>query len=300
MWKKNIYGKNFKKISKRITFAIYDDKILVSDNIGFVYSINTLDGKVIWVKNHGIPFKSITKVFDNKIFLINQDNRLLCFNIKNGNKIWDVRSVSSFIKSQGFLSLSVSPNGNVVMLNSSGDLININSKNGRIQWYINTLSQSSLSDTNFLKFSNIAITSNELFFSTISSTYSFTLNNGYQNWKVDVGSATTPIIDSNNIFLVTNNGYFVNLDRASGKTIWSTDIFKILKKRKQKTKVIGFVLGSNKIYVLTMNGHLIICSADTGKVESFTKIAGKINSPPIISNGSLYVLTSNSKILGYR
>ena len=125
------------------------------------------------------------------------------------------------------------------------------------------------------------------------------MNNGYQNWKVDIGSESTPIIDGNNVFLVTNNGYFVNLDRNSGKMIWSTHLFKILKKRKQNTKVVGFVLGSKKIYVLTLNGYLIVSSADTGKVLSFKKIAGEINSPPIISNGSLFVLTANSKILGF-
>ena len=101
-WKKNIYKKIYKKIYKNLTFAIDEDKIYVADNIGFIYVITVENGELIWIKNHGVPLKSNVKVFDNKIFLINQDNRLLCLDTENGSKIWDVRSVSSFIKSQSF------------------------------------------------------------------------------------------------------------------------------------------------------------------------------------------------------
>ena len=34
---------------------------------------------------------------------------------------------------------------------------------------------------------------------------------------MDIGSKNTPIIDGNNIFLISDNGYYVNLDRNSGK-----------------------------------------------------------------------------------
>ena len=54
------------------------------------------------------------------------------------------------------------------------------------------------------------------------------------------------------------------------------------------------------MYIVTKNGYLIVCSAISGKVESFKKISKKINADPIISNGKLYILTENSKILGYK
>ena len=104
-WKKNIYKKIYKKIHKNLTLAIYENNIYVADNIGFIYAIAFDTGKLIWIKNHGVPLKSKIKIFDNKIFLINQDNRLLSFNTKDGSIIWDVRSVSSFIKSQNLLYL---------------------------------------------------------------------------------------------------------------------------------------------------------------------------------------------------
>ena len=112
-------------------------------------------------------------------------------------------------------------------------------------------------------------------------------------------STSTPIVDGENVFVVTDNGFLVNIERKTGEIIYSTEILKILKKRKQKTYISGFILGSGKIYITTLNGHLIICSASTGKVEFFKNIGDKILTGPIINEGSLYILTEKSRILGF-
>ena len=131
-WKKNIYKKIYKKIYKNLSFSIYKDNIYIADNIGFIYAISTESGKLIWLKNYEVPLKSNVKIFDNKIFVINQDNRLLCLDTDKGSKIWDVRSISSFIKSQNFLALAVTKEGDLVTLNSSGDLLKVKASNGKI------------------------------------------------------------------------------------------------------------------------------------------------------------------------
>ena len=98
-WKKNIYRKIYKKIYKNLTFSIYKNNIYIADNIGFIYAIALDSGELIWIKNNGVPFKSKIKIFDNKIFLMNQDNKLLSFSVKDGSVIWNFTSLSSFIKS---------------------------------------------------------------------------------------------------------------------------------------------------------------------------------------------------------
>ena len=89
IWKQNIYKKAYKKINKNIFFSIYKNIIYVVDNIGFVYSIDSKDGKILWIRNYEVPIKSSIKVFGNKIFLINQDNKIFSLDVANGNKIWD-------------------------------------------------------------------------------------------------------------------------------------------------------------------------------------------------------------------
>ena len=298
-WKKNIYKKIYNKIYKNLTFSIYKKDIYVADNIGFIYAIALDSGKLVWIKNHGIPLKSKIKVFDNKIFLMNQDNRLLAFSTKDGSVIWDIRSISSFIKSKNFLSLALTKQGDVIASNSSGELLKVNSVNGDVDWSLNTLGSMLAHATDFFKSSDIVIINENIIFSTQSSIFSYNLNNGYTNWEIDVSAISIPIIDGKNIFFVTENGYFVIINMDTGKIISSTNILKILKKKNQFTKITGFIMGSGKIYSVTLNGYLIVSSASSGKVENFKKIGSPITSTPIINNGKLFIYTENSRILGF-
>jgi len=297
-WKKNIYTKIYKNIYKNLVFSIYQNNIYVADNIGFIYAISLSSGKLVWIKNHGIPLKSNIKIFDNKIFLINQDNRLLCLSAKDGSKIWDVRSISSFIKSQNFLSLAVSRQGDVIVINSSGDLFKTQASNGNVYWSLNTSRSMLVDATDFFKSSEIVINNDDIIFSAGSSIFSYNLYDGKMNWEQELSSIGIPIVDGKNIFFVTENGYFVIMNKYTGTIISSNNILKILKRKKRATKITGFIMGSGKIYSVTLNGYLIVSSAVSGKVEFFKNIKDPIISAPIINNGKLFILTENSRIVG--
>ena len=298
VWKKNIYKKIYKKIYKNLNFSIYKDTIYVADNIGFIYAISLNSGKIVWIKNHGIPLKSNIKIFNNNLYLINQDNRILCLDTKDGSKIWDIRSVSSFIKSTNFLSIAVTKQGDVIVINSSGDLIKASGDTGRLHWAFNTSTSILIDATDFFKSSEIVINDNNIIFSAGSSIFSYNLIDGKLNWEKELSTIGAPIISRNNIFFVTENGYFIIMSKDDGKIISSNNILKILKRKKQETRITGFIMGSGKIYSVTLNGYLIVSSAISGKVESFKKIGDSINASPIINNGKLYILTKKSRIFG--
>ena len=298
-WKKNIYKKIYKKVNKNLVLAIYKNYIYVADNIGFVYAIDLGNGKINWIKNYAIPIKSNIKIFNDKIYLMDQDNKIFSLNIKDGTRIWDVLSISSFIKSQNLLSLAISKTGDLIILNSSADLYKIDGNTGEVYWYSNTLGSLLPDATDFFISSEIVITDDEIIFSAGPSIFSYNLNTGSINWEKKVSAVGSPIIDGENIFFTTSNGYFVIMNRVTGKIISSTNILKILKKKNRKTKITSFIMGSGKLYSVTLSGHLIVSSAISGKVEYFKKIGDPITSYPIINNGKLYILTENSKIIGF-
>ena len=250
-WKKNIYKKLYKRIYKNITFAIYENILYLSDNIGFIYSIDLDSGELIWVKNHGIPLKSRIKIYNNKIFLINQDNRIICLDTKKGNLLWDIRLIESFIKSQNMMALAISEQGELLTLNTAGSLVKLKSDSGKLIWSANVTNFILASNTDFFQSSDIVIDKNSIYFATLDSVYSYDLKNGYLNWEKNIDSTNIPIIDGNNIFFLSDNGYLVNLNKNTGKIIWSTYILKILKKKKRATKMSGLILGSDKIYAVS-------------------------------------------------
>ena len=299
-WKKNIYKKIYKRINKILVLSIYKNNIYIADNIGFIYSIDSLSGKLLWIKNYGTPIKSNIKIFKDKIFLIDHKNKIICLNSDDGSLVWDVLSIESFIKSQNLLSLAVSKEGNLFAVTSSADIYKIRAKTGDIFWSRNTAESLYANATDFFRSSEIVIADNNIIFSSASTVFLFDIKTGNTVWKKELSSIAAPIVDNENIFIVTKNGYFVILNKEKGKIISSTNILKILKKKNQKTLITGFVLGSDKIYAMTQNGFLIVSSASSGKVESFKKIGKSNMSPLIINEGALYYLTENSKIFGFK
>ena len=299
-WKKNIYKKSYKKIHKNLTFSISKNNIYISDNIGFIYSLNLSTGKLLWIKNYGLPLKSNIKIFNNKIFLIDQDNKIISLDIKDGSLIWNVLSISSFIKTQNLLSLALSKDGYLFAITSSADLIKIDSNNGDIIWSRNTAGSLYADATDFFTSSDIVVGEKEIFFSSGTSFFSYNINNGAIKWQNEISFLGPAIIDKQYVFVVSSNGYFVILDKDTGEIVSSFNILKILKKKKQNTQVTSFIMGSGKIYSMTSNGFLIVSSIQSGKAEYFKKIGEKNISSLIINNGTLYILTENSKIIGLR
>ncbi len=298
-WKINIYKKTYKNIYKNLTLSIYEDNLYVADNMGFIYSISLVTKKLLWIKNHGVPFKSNIKVFDNKIYVMDQDNRILCFDTIKGLKIWDLLTISSFIKSQNLFSLALTNSADLLVLNSSADLFKINGKDGSVIYTTNTSGSTLLDASDFFVSSDLVLTKKEIIFSASDTIYSYDINNPIINWETQVSSVSSPIINNGNIFIVTRNGYFVILDQISGEIISSNNILKVLKKKHQETKIVSFIMASGKIYSLTKNGFIIVSSPFSGKVESFKKTGEILNNDPIIYDGNLFIITANAKIIRY-
>ena len=152
-------------------------------------------------------------------------------------------------------------------------------------------------ESDFFRSSDIVIADDEIIFSTGTAIFSYNIDNGNPNWENKVSSVGTPIVVRGNTFFVTENGFFIILDNDTGKIISSTNILTILKKKKRKTKITSFIMGSGKIYSTTLNGYLIVSSATSGKVEHFKKIGAPNISSLVINNGKLYILTDESRIL---
>ena len=116
--------------------------------------------------------------------------------------------------------------------------------------------------------------------------------------KKNYSTTLTPISVSDSLFLVTDNGYLLNINKSDGDVNWSINILKHLKRKKRDTLISGFILGSGKIYATTVNGYLIVMSVKTGEVVKAFKVADSILTRPIIANGALYIQSSEPKIIG--
>jgi hypothetical protein len=249
------------------------------------------------VKKSLFSFNSQVKIYKDKIFAIDSQNDLICYSIKDGSELWKVKTEITLIKSVKKLSLLVL-NNKIYFNNSIGDVAAVDIENGNLLWLTPTQSSEIIGQSFFIKSSYLVANKNSIFLSNNKNEFfSIDSGSGNLNWKQKVNSTLTPTLVDNLIFTITMEGFLVIMDSQKGNIIRITDIFKKFKKKKRlKIKPVGFIVGSENIYLTTNHGRLMIIDITSGKTLSMIKIDNDKISRPFVLNQNLYIIKENSII----
>ncbi len=297
VWKKNFYNKYEKKLKPLLSFANNNEVLLVTDNIAKFYAVNINSGELLWKKKNSSPFNSQIKIYKDRFFAVDINNVLRCYSIKDGNEIWQFRTEKSFIKSTKKLSLLIIDN-KIIFNNSLGDISAVDIQTGNMIWQKPTQTSSIFEDTFSLMTSDLIGSKNVILLSNNKNEfYSLDIKDGSLNWKQKINSNLRPTLIGDLIFTITMEGFLVVINNKNGKVIRSTDILKkYKKKRKEKFKPIGFIVGVNNIYLTSNNGRLLVIDILTGRTSSILKIDNKKISRPFVLDQNLFIIEKSSII----
>jgi len=297
VWKKNFYNKYEKKLKPLLSFANNNEVLLVTDNIAKFYAVNINSGELLWKKKNSSPFNSQIKIYKDRFFAVDINNVLRCYSIKDGNEIWQFRTEKSFIKSTKKLSLLIIDN-KIIFNNSLGDISAVDIQTGNMIWQKPTQTSSIFEDTFSLMTSDLIGSKNVILLSNNRNEfYSLDIKDGSLNWKQKINSNLRPTLIGDLIFTITMEGFLVVINNKNGKVIRSTDILKkYKKKRKEKFKPIGFIVGVNNIYLTSNNGRLLVIDILTGRTSSILKIDNKKISRPFVLDQNLFIIEKSSII----
>jgi len=297
LWKKNYYTKVEKKLKPVLFLSANKDTLIVVDTIAKYFAINIKTGDLLWSRYNDSPYNSQIKIFKNKFYVVDANNVLHCYSIKDGKEIWNFKTDKPLIKSQKKNSLIIKKS-NIIFNNSVGDITAVNSDTGELVWQVPTQSKKIYDESMFFKNSDLISAKNSILFSNNNNGF-FSLNaeSGLLNWKQKINSNVRPVFFNDLIFTVTNEGYLVVLDNDSGKLIRSNYLLSNFKKKKRKKiKPVGFIVGQNNLYLTLNNGKLLVVDIRTGSVNTVLKIDREKVSSPIVQGQNLYIAKNNSII----
>ena len=293
VWKKNIYSKKEIKQNPLIFFATNNKILIAADNIANLYALNYSTGDLLWKNLNTSSFNSEIKIFKDKLFLIDFENNLRCISIKNGNELWSFKTEKSFIKSQRKLSLIVQ-NGLVIFIDTFGDINALDINSGNLIWQFQTTDENIFESAFLLKSSRLVSDSETIFISNNNNKF-FAINakNGQIRWQQTINSYLEPSIIDNLVFTISEEGFFIIIDKTNGNILRSTNILALLKKN---VYPVGFITAKKYIYVSLSNGRLLKVLIEDGKTKDIIKIDGDKISRPYILNKSMYILRNNAII----
>ena len=302
IWKKNYYTKREKKLHPFLFFANNRKTLIVADNIAKYYALNIKTGDLLWSKSNSSSFNSQIKIYKDKFFVIDFENILRCYSLKNGNEIWNIKTDKSFIKSQKKLSLIIMSD-KIYFSNSLGDISAVDIDTGNLVWQTPTQITSVYEDNFFLKTSDlIGHESSILFSNNNNEFFSLDAASGVLNWKQRVNSNVRPIIIDNLIFTVSVEGFLTIINNRNGNILRTTDLFEkftvklLLEKEKTRAKFKpkGFVVGTENIYLTTDEGRLFIIDILTGKTKDIMRIDRESISRPFVLDQNLFIIKDNA------
>ena len=295
IWKNNIYSKNEKKQNPVLYFASNNKFIVVADTIAKYYAISLDTGKLIWSKNSSAPFNSQVKIFKDNFFVIDFENILRCFSLKDGKEVWNVKTEKSFIKSQQKLSFIIN-NNRLVFINTLGDLSSIDIETGNLIWQTPTQSTAIYENYFSLKNSDLIAENNNIYFSNNQNEF-FAIDerNGVIKWKQTLNSNLRPTFADGLVFTITLEGYLAVIDSRNGNIIRMTSVMDQIKNFEKKNIIPeGFIVAKDKIFLSLNNGRLIVIETLNGKTVDIIKIDNEKISRPYVLNNHMFIVRDNA------
>ena len=298
VFKYNFYKKKYKKIKKRLFITVDENIIFASDNLGYLYALDYKKNQILWAKNYKIPFNSNLKTLTDKIIASNQSNNLLFFDKKNGNVLKSIPTEETIVQNQFINNISYNKD-EIFFLNSFGSIYSITKKKLKVKWFLNLNKTFELSTNNLFLGNQIVSNKNYVIVSSKNSTYVIDVNSGIIKYKYNFSTLTKPIINKDYIFLISRNNYLISINIKSGKILYSYNIneqvAKFLNSRTKELELKKLFLLNNELMILLQNSYILNFKIN-GNLEKIDKIPSKIQTFPVIANGSFIFLDKNNKI----
>ncbi len=294
----NFYKKKFKKNLKILNIIVEKNVIYVSDNLGYLYSLDYYNKKILWAKNFKIPFRSNLKIFKDKLILSNQNNQLYFVNKNNGDILKLIPTEETIVKNKFINNISLDDES-TFFLNTFGSLYSLDNNKMRINWFINLNENSNINPSDLFLGNKLVNTKDKIIVSTNNFTYIIDNNTGSILYKKKFSSLIKPLVINNYLFLISKNDFLISLNLNTGKIIYSFDINKkiseFLNTKKKRAEFKNILMLNGKIFIFLKNSYVIVFELN-GNIEKIMKLPFKMNSAPILIQDSLIFFDFNNKI----
>jgi len=265
--------------------------IAVTTNSSTVLVLNQANGIQLWQAN--LSGDALAKpVISNKQILVKTiDGNVYAFLLKTGEKLWVVDHGSPHL----ILKASSSPvvfDKLILVGFSDGKLDAIDRETGRVIWQRSIAYATGGSDVERLvdidadpivKGDSIYLASYQGYIGALS------LKSGEFTWRKRASIYKNILVNDNIIYFVDNESVIWALNRLNGQVKWKQEALKA-------HVLTEPVLMGSHLFVGDVDGLLHGLDTHNGELVSRTKLGGPVLTTPVVSGGSIYVMTANGKL----
>ena len=279
-------------------------RVYGTDGAGNVFALQADTGAEIWKVKPGGPLRGSPTVAFGNIFVMSQDNQLFALGATDGKLAWQESGSTTMAGVFGVAAPAAS-NGTVVTGYTSGELVAYRYENGRSLW-ADALARTSIS-TQVGALSDIdadpIIDNGQVFaLGQGGRMAAYELVTGQRLWELNVAGISTPAIAGNWIFALTDDARMMAIARSTGKVRWLTQLPRFRNEEKKKDPIFwqGPVLAGGQLWAVNSRGEIYAISTGEGSADLVHELGEAISLPPVVANGTLYVLDDSGRITAFR
>lgn len=279
-------------------------QVYVATGFARVFALDAASGETIWIHKAPSPVRGAPVVSDNRVFVVTLDNQLLVLNTETGERLWNHVGVQEQAGLLGSASPAVARN-TVVVPYSSGEVLALLTDDGRQVWSENlaaTRRLDPLADIAQVRGLPVIDRDMVIAISHAGRMLAVDLRQGVRAWQAEIGGVNMPWAAGDFIYLVTNDGQVVCLQRADGRIKWVTPLPRFADPEEQEEPIRwrGPVLAGDRLILAGSHGEVISVSPYDGKPLGAISLGDGAAVAPVVANNSLYLVTNGGELVAMR
>jgi outer membrane protein assembly factor BamB len=285
--------------------AYEDGRLFVTTGFGEILALSAQSGEILWRVQNNVPFSNAPTVRKGRVYVVSQDSRLQVLSSEDGTRTWEHLAITEQASILAASSPAVSDQV-VVAGFSSGEVVALNNINGSVIWSDSLSSRATqvtpLSELNAIVGRPVIDRDRVFVTSHGGRTAAIDLRSGERLWTADVGSIETPWVVGDFILLMSLDGDLICLSREQGRVRWVAALggYEDPDDREDRIRWAGPVVAGGKVLVVSSDGRLVPVDPSNGAIGETIELDDSVSVPPIIANGTLFVLTDEGTLVARR
>lgn len=281
--------------------AASGNAVFAATGFGELVALDAATGGRIWTFQMSAPAHSAPTAAGGKVFVVSATNVLHAVNQADGSEAWQYPGIPETAGVLSAASPAVAGN-TVVVPYSSGEVIAFDADSGELKWAdavvrsTRTLAVSGLTDVA----ASPVIYDGVVYATGVSGrTIAVQLANGNRLWEENIGSASTPAISGNAMFIVDLQDNMVALDRTTGQAFWRTALPTVRKKRFFSVWA-GPTLAGGVLWAVSNDRKMVGVDPATGNIIVNRDLPSPAYVKPIVAGGQLVLLSADGTVSAFR
>lgn len=272
---------------------------------GDVLALNASDGSELWRRSLFSPIRTAPTVAGGRLLVTTSANQTFALDAASGDVLWQH---AGFFEQAAILG-GAAPAANervAIVAYSSGEVFAIDIADGRPIWSDTvlrprrTLAIGAISD---ITGSPVIDQGRVIVAGNGGEMGAFEIGNGARSWNLDVTSRHTPWVAGDFIYVLTDRNEVVAIVRQGGRVRWVSPLERLRNPDDPESARIfwaGPVLAGDRLILAGSTAEAVSLSPYTGEILGRLRLPGPVSLPPVVADGTLYLLTNGGDLLAYR